>query len=74
LEFAHPLPLSYIDKAPACHTERIKIKREVGEVAIFVVLFGRGIGDGGIHTTAITDQDIFVILVIWTQIFRKICL
>jgi hypothetical protein len=38
-------PPSFIS---ACHTQRIKIKREVGEVAIVAVLAGRWIGDGGI--------------------------
>jgi hypothetical protein len=66
LEFVHLLPPSYIDETSACHTERIKIKREVGEVAIVVVLAGRGIGNGGIHATGTTNLDIFVILVIWT--------
>jgi hypothetical protein len=50
------------------------MKREVGEVAIVAVLAGRGIGDEGIHTTVTTNLYIFVILVIWTQVFRKICL
>ncbi len=35
--------LPHIDKASACHTERIKIKRKGGEVAI-VTIAGRGMG------------------------------
>jgi hypothetical protein len=68
-------PSSLITRYSICLPHRENTDQKRGRGGSYCRCVSRqGVGDGGIHTSATTNLDIFVILVIWTQIFRKIYL